>query len=153
MAHIFSIHEDEIEPPRFTIDGEITKQHRRFIAVGTQFAVRLLRPDRDDTNPMFHFFSQCDRYFCQCLTNCSNSDMVGVTIPNEVNVQDKAVGISFRRKDQVSEIVVWSVFEKVAQCNARVNALEKSVVVVHSIKMPVGFGRVKTKGRPLSWHI
>jgi hypothetical protein len=76
--------------------------------------------------------------------------MLGVTIRNEVNVQDKAIGISFRRKDQLSENMVWSVFEKVAHSNARFNALDKLVVVVHSIKMPVGFVRVKTKGRPLS---
>jgi hypothetical protein len=42
--------------------------------------------------------------------------------------------------------MVWSVFEKVAQSNARFNALDKLVVVVHSIKLPVEFGRVKTKG-------
>jgi hypothetical protein len=57
--------------------------------------------------------------------------MVGLTIRNEVNVQDKAIGISFRRKDKLSEDVIWSVFEKVAQSNARFNALDKLVVVVH----------------------
>jgi hypothetical protein len=78
--------------------------------------------------------------------------MVGITIRNEVNVQDKAIGISFRRKDQLSEHVIWSVFEKVAQSNARFHALDKLVMAVHSVKMPVGFGgfRVKTKGRQLS---
>ena len=56
-------------------------------------------------------------------------------------MQDKAIGISFRRKDQLSEEVIWSVFNKVAQLNARFNALDKLVIVVHSIKMPVGFGK------------
>jgi len=50
-------------------------------------------------------------------------------------MQDKATGISFRRKDQLSEEVIWSVFNKVAQSNARFNALDKIVIVVHSIKM------------------
>jgi len=65
---------------------------------------------------------------------------------------DKAIGISFRRKDQISEEVIWSVFNKVVQSNARYNALDKLIVVVHSVKMPVGFGRkaVKSMGRPLS---
>jgi len=66
--------------------------------------------------------------------------MVGLTIRNEVNMQDKAIAISFRRKDQVSEEVIWTVFNKVAQSNARYNALDKLVVVVHSVKMSVGFG-------------
>ena len=39
-------------------------------------------------------------------------------------------------------------FEKVAQSNARFNALDRLVMTVHSVKMPVGFGLgVKTKGR------
>jgi len=67
-------------------------------------------------------------------------------------MRDEAIGISFRRKDQVSEEVIWSVFNKVAESNARYNALDKLVVVVHSVKMPVGFRRksVKSKGRPLA---
>jgi hypothetical protein len=46
--------------------------------------------------------------------------------------------------------VIWSVFEKVAQSNARFNALDKQVVTVHSVKMPIGHGReIGAKGRPL----
>jgi hypothetical protein len=45
--------------------------------------------------------------------------------------------------------VIWPVFEKVAQSNARFNALDKLVMVVHSVKMPVGFGRFATKGSTL----
>jgi hypothetical protein len=78
--------------------------------------------------------------------------MVGITIINEVNVQDKIIGISFRRKVQINSDVIWSVFEKVAQSNARFNALDRLVVTVHSIKMPIGYGRdrgMATKGRPL----
>jgi len=75
--------------------------------------------------------------------------MLGITISNEVNVQDKEIGISFRRKDKITSNVIWSVFEKVAQSNARFNALDKLVMTVHSVKMPVGHGRIATKGRPL----
>ena len=77
--------------------------------------------------------------------------MIGLTIRNQVNEQDKPIGFSFRRKDQMSEEVIWSVFEKVVQSNARFNALDSLVVVVHRVVMPVGFGRsaVKTKGRQL----
>jgi len=45
--------------------------------------------------------------------------------------------------------VIWSVFEKVAQKNARFNALDKLVMTVHSVKMPTGHDRIATKGRPL----
>ena len=77
--------------------------------------------------------------------------MVGVTIHNEVNLLDKAIGISFRGKDQLSEEVIWSVFSKVAESNARYNAMNRLIIVVQSVNMPVGFGRksIRSKGQPL----
>jgi hypothetical protein len=78
--------------------------------------------------------------------------MMGITIHDEVNLLDKAIGISFRRRDQLSDEVIWSVFSKVAQSNARYNALDRMIVVIHSVKMPVGFGKyaIKSMGRLLS---
>jgi hypothetical protein len=61
--------------------------------------------------------------------------MVGITISNEENVQDKAIGISFRRRDQITPDVIWSVLGKVVQSNARLNALVKLVMTVHYVKM------------------
>ena len=77
--------------------------------------------------------------------------MVGITISNEVEVKDRAIGISFRRKDQITGNVIWSVFEKVAQSNVRFNALDTLFMTVHSVKMPIGHGGngIATKGRPL----
>jgi len=138
-------------PTRFTIDGEIGKQYRRFNTAGTELTVRLLPPP-DGDNPMSHFQASVTELFEYALRDCQDSDMVGLTIRNEVNVQDKPIGFSFRRKDQISENVIWSVFEKVVQSNARFNALDRLVVVVHWVAMPVGFGRVavRTKGRQLA---
>ena len=75
--------------------------------------------------------------------------MIGVTIINEVNVQDRAIGISFRRNEQITGDVIWPVFEMVAQSNARFNALDNLVMTVHSVKMPTGRGRIATNDRPL----
>jgi hypothetical protein len=50
----------------------------------------------------------------------------------------------------LSADVIWSVFEKVTQPNARFNALDPLTIVVHSVGMLVGFGRVQTEGRPFS---
>ena len=75
--------------------------------------------------------------------------MVGISIRNENDIKDKAIVISFRRKDQPSADVVLNVWE-VIQSNSRINALDKLVLEIHSVKMPVGFSRgLKTKGRPL----
>ena len=47
--------------------------------------------------------------------------------------------------------MVWSVFEKVVQSNARFNALDSLIVAVHWVSMPIGYGHaVKTNGRQLS---
>jgi hypothetical protein len=75
--------------------------------------------------------------------------MIGVSISNVVNVHEKTKGISIRRKEQITGDVIWSVLEKVAQSNARFNALDKLVMTVHSVKMPTDHGRISTKGRPL----
>ena len=76
--------------------------------------------------------------------------MVGISIGNEVNMKDKAIGICFRRKDQLSTDVILIVWQKVTQSNSRFNALDKLFHEVHSVKMPVGFGRrIKIKGIPL----
>ena len=42
--------------------------------------------------------------------------------------------------------------EKLSQSNSRFNALDTLVVIVHSVKMPVGYGKhaIKSRGRPLS---
>ena len=43
--------------------------------------------------------------------------MLGVSIRNEINMRDKANGISFRRKGQVSTDVILNVLENVTQSN------------------------------------
>jgi len=90
--------------------------------------------------------------FDYVLQDVSDEDMVGITIQNRVNQNDKPIGISFRRKDQLSGEVIWSVFEKVSQSNDRFNALDTLVVTVHSVTIPVGYGKhtIKSMGRPLS---
>ena len=135
---------------RFKIETKITTQYRRFNAVGTQLTVRL-QPSPDEENPVSHFLASVNDLFEHALQGVSDSDMVGITIQNEVSQNDKAIGFSFRRKDQLAGDVIWSVFEKLSQSNSRFSALDKLVVTVHSVRMPVGFGRgVKTMGRPTS---
>jgi hypothetical protein len=149
MEHVLSLEEDELAPPTFTIDGEIRRQYRRFNTIGTQLTIRLL-PPADATDPVTHFLASVNELFEYALKDCSDSDMVGITIHNDVNEQDEPLWFSFRRKDQVSGEVIWNVLGKVAQSNARFGATDRLIVTVHSVKMPVGFGRIKTKGRQLS---
>jgi len=144
--------QDDNEPQRFTIEEEQTKQYRRFNARGTQLTARLLPPpEGEDSNPMSHFVDSVTELFEHALRDLEDSDMVGITISNEVEVKNRAIEISFRRRDQITGDVIWSVFEKVAQSNARFNVLDTLVMTVHSVKIPIGHGgnEIATKGRPL----
>ena len=91
---------------------------------------------------------QCERSVRTRVTRRERRRNVGVAIHNEVNQNDRPVGISFRRRDQLSGDVIWSVFE-VSQLNSRSNAVDTFTVVVYSFRMPVGFGfrgdGIKTK--------
>jgi len=136
--------------PRFSVEEEQIRLYRRFNAHGTQLTVRLVPPpEGQDSNPMSHFLDSVTELFDYALRDLENSDMVGITISNEVEVKDRAIGISFRRRDQITGDVIWSLFEKVAQSNARFNALDKLVMTVHSVRMPIDHGKTTSKGRPL----
>ena len=74
--------------------------------------------------------------------------MVGITIHNREN-QNKLIGISFRRKDQLTAYVILSLVQKVSQSNARFNALDKFIMTVHSVMMAVGFSKLAIKSRAL----
>ena len=90
--------------------------------------------------------------FEHALQNLSDSGTVGITIPNRVNQNGKPIRISFRRKDKLSGDVILTPFEKISQSNSRFNALDKLIMTVYSVRMPVGFGKraIKSKDRPLS---
>jgi len=89
--------QDDNEPQRFTIEEEQTRQYRRFNGRGTQLTVRLLPPpEGEDPNPMSHFLDSVTELFEHALRDLEDSDMVGITISNEFEVKDRAIGISFR---------------------------------------------------------
>jgi hypothetical protein len=77
--------------------------------------------------------------------------MVGITIQNRENQNDKPIGISFRRKDQLAADEILSLVQKVSQTNSRFNALDKLIMTVHSVRLLVGFGTraIMSRGRPL----
>jgi len=140
---------------RFEIEETITRQYRRFNATGTQLVVRLLPPS-DAIDPVSHFLASFNDLFRHALQKLSESDMVGITIQNRDNQNDKPKGISFRRKDHVAGDVILSLILKVSQSNSRFNDLDKLIMTVHSVRMPVGFGQLELKAgavRSQSWPI
>ena len=102
--------------------------------------MRLNTPTDPNTNPTDNFLASVNDLFENMLQDVGDADMVGVDFHNKVNQSDRPIGISFRQRNQLSGDVIWSVFEKVSQSNSRFNALDALTVVVHSARMPVGFG-------------
>ena len=123
---------------RFDILDRNTRQYRRYNAVGRQIKARLITPS-DNSDPVTHFIGSVNDLFGHVLHDAGDGDMVGITIRNQVNQSDKPVGISFRRKDQLSGDVIWSVFDKVSQSNSRFIALDTLVINVISVRMAVSF--------------
>jgi hypothetical protein len=134
---------------KFEILKDVRRESRCFITVGTQLTVRPNPPSEPDTTPVDHFLASVnDLIEHAALQDVGDADMVGIAIHNEINQHGRPIGISFRRRDQLSGDVFWRVFEKVVQSNARLNTLDTLTVLVHSVRMPVGFGCFKNKGRP-----
>ena len=96
-------------------------------------------------------------YLKECITaltdylvnDVRDRDFVGMRIRNTENVQDKFVGISLRRRDQLKPDMVWGVLGKVVQSNDRFRLADRLEVHLGHVRMPAGYGRVKTKGRSL----
>jgi hypothetical protein len=88
-------------------------------AAGTKITVRLKPPPDTEPDPITHFLARVNELSEYALQNVGDGAMVGVTIRNEDNQNDRALGLSFRREDQISGDVIGSVFEKVFQSNAR----------------------------------
>ena len=79
--------------------------------------------------------------FRHALQNLNESDMVGITIHNRENHNDKPIGIRIRHKNQLAADLILTLVQKVSQSNAIFNVLDKLFMTVHSVRMPVGFGR------------
>jgi hypothetical protein len=114
----------------FTVQKEITRHYRRFNAEGRELTVRLTAPPLSSTAAR-HFIESVDALFEYSLRDLEPSDMVEISLHNADNQQDRPIGLSFRRKDHISRDVLWSVFEKVTQSNARYQALDTLTFHVH----------------------
>lgn len=121
--------------------------------MGRELTVRMTAPppSNAEARDPAHFANSMDELLEYSLRDLDPSNMVGMSLHNAGNQQDKPVTLSFGRRDQISRDVLWSVFEKVTQSNASYQALDTLTFHVHSVKMPVGFGKAETrKGRPPS---
>ena len=74
-------------------------------------AYRPFNTPSDNTNTVAHFLASMNDLIEHVLRDEDDSHMVGMTIQNQVNQNDKPIEITFRRKHQIVADVMWSVFE------------------------------------------
>ena len=106
----------------FTVLDEITRRYRRFDAEGRELTVRMASPPEANVvtpDTARYFANSVDELFEYSLRDLDPGDMVGISIHNADNQQDRPVGLCFWIRDQFSRNVLWSVFEKVTQSKAR----------------------------------
>jgi len=77
---------------RFNILDRNTRQYRRYNAVGRQTTARLIPPSHN-SDPVTYFKAIVNDLFEDVLFDVGDSDMVGITIRNQVNQNDKPIGI------------------------------------------------------------
>ena len=109
-------------------------------------------PSSDNSDSVAHFLASVNEYFEDALRDVNDSDMVRMITQNQVNQNDKPIGISFRLKEHLSGDVIWSVCEILSQSNSRFNSPDMLAVTVYSVRMRVGFGKyaIQCRRRPLS---
>ena len=71
--------------------------------------MRLSPPSESDTNPVDQFLASVNELFEHALQDVRDAGVVGTAIHNEVNQNDRPIGLIIRRSDQLSGDVIWSV--------------------------------------------
>ena len=79
--------------------------------------------------------------------------LVAVRIRNTDNVQDKMIGVSFRRRDQMKRDLIWDVLTKVIQRNTIFGLTDRLVVHLDHVRIPVGNGKSAEKSKRRSLDV
>jgi len=121
----------------------------KFKATGRRPLIKFNSPV-EEQNPGT-YLKECITALTDYLVNdVPGRDLVGLRIRNTENVEDKVVGISLRRRDQLTPDVVWAVLGKVIQSNSRFGLSDRLEVHLDHVSMPAGKGTVRAKGRSLN---
>ena len=78
--------------------SEVRKEYRRFNAVGTQQIVPLNPSSQNQLQSLVSFSSQRERSACASVIKRERIFMVRVADHNEINQNDRPIGISFRQR-------------------------------------------------------
>jgi hypothetical protein len=141
----------ESRQPLFKILNDRSKTIKKYNTTGRTMQSEFSEPT-EAVDPMSHL-TECVTALNDYLARGVNDrDMVGISIQNTVNVTDKSMWISCRRRDQLKPDVIMEVLAKVIQSNARFGLSDSLEIHVDYVKMASGNGHkgiLKTKGQSL----
>ena len=112
----------------FRIISNREHDYPRFHVSGKTVVVQLTSVIAPNT-----FVDNLDNMLEYLLKDAEPYYMIGIKLYNEIQLGDKAIGLSFRRKDQISSEVMFQVLEKVIQSNARFSAYDKLLIHVDTV--------------------
>jgi hypothetical protein len=92
--------------------NESRKHYERFQAYGRHIVLQI-RPCPENQNPVTYFRDSLQEILEIIETGVGESDMLVFQIINSTNSVDRPIGLSFRKKDQISVDTITYVFEKV----------------------------------------
>ena len=114
---------------------------RKFNTTGRNLLIKFRSPGEEQ---------ETSTYLKECITalnyylvdEVNDRDLVGLRKRNTENVQDKVVGISFRRREQLKPDLVWEITSKVIQSNVSFSLTDHLEVHLDRVRMPAGNGRM-----------
>jgi len=125
----------------FMILDETSKTFPKFNTTGRSLLIKFRSPGKEQ---------ETSTYLKECITalnyylvdEVNDRDLVGLRKRNTENVQDKVVGISFRRREQLKPDLVWEITSKVIQSNVSFSLTDHLEVHLDRVRMPAGNGRM-----------
>ena len=108
----------------FMILDETCKSFSKFNATGLSLLIKFKSPGEEQE--FASYLKKCNSALTNYIVDkLPDGNLVGLRIRNTENVQDKVVGISLRRRDQLKTDMVLSVVGKVIQINSRFALTER----------------------------
>jgi hypothetical protein len=121
----------------FKILDETSKTFPKCNVTGHSLLIKFNNPG--DKQEPTTYLKECITALTEYLVDeVAGRDLVSLRIRNTENLQDKVIGISLRRLDQLKPDVVWSVLGKVIQSNARFALTDRLEVHLDHVRMPAG---------------
>jgi hypothetical protein len=132
----------------FRILDENTKKFPKFNATGRRLFIKFNCPG-EEREPIAHLQESITSITDYLVCEVPGVDLVGHKIRKSDNVQDKVIGISLRRCDQLKTNVIWDVLGKVIQSNARFFLTDHLEGHLDNVSMPADNAKrvEKSKGR------